>query len=107
MDAQKRNDSAALEALLSPAFQLVRADGSRETKQQKVANPSRISDYTLSDFSITRQGDTMVVSFTTQTDQVIDGKRYVNDPSPRLAVLVRDADRWLLIAYSNFSLPAD
>lgn len=98
-------DTAALDAVLSDAFQLVRADGSHATKDEYLANPASIDDFTLSDFDVTRTGDTIVARFTGAVTETIDGQVYDRDPAPRFAVMVRNGDRWQIVAQVNLSTP--
>ena len=99
-------DTAALDAVLSEAFQLVRADGSHATKDEYLANPASIDDFSLSDFDVTRTGDTIVARFTGSVTETIDGQVYDRDPAPRFAVMVRNGDRWQIVAQVNLSTPA-
>lgn len=99
-------DTAALDAVLSDAFQLVRADGSHATKDEYLANPASIDDFALSDFDVTRTGDTIVARFTGSVTETIDGQVYDRDPAPRFAVMVRNGDRWQIVAQVNLSTPA-
>lgn len=99
-------DTAALDAVLSDAFQLVRADGSHATKDEYLANPASIDDFALTDFDVTRTGDTIVARFTGSVTETIDGQVYDRDPAPRFAVMVRNGDRWQIVAQVNLSTPA-
>ncbi|MDQ1248326.1 MAG: hypothetical protein QG597_2698, partial [Actinomycetota bacterium] len=103
--ALQDGDTAALEELLSPAFQLVRADGSAVTRAEYLANPATMKSFKLSDFVTTREGDVIVAKFTGTTDEVIDGKQYASDPATRFAVMQKDGDTWQIIAQVNFNSP--
>ena len=62
-----------LDTLLSPAFQLVRADGSAANKSAYLADPATISDFRLSNFYVTRSGDILVASFDGTTQETVNG----------------------------------
>jgi outer membrane murein-binding lipoprotein Lpp len=103
--ALKDGDAAALEKLLSPAFQLVRADGSSATKSEYLANPATMNSFELTDFITTREGDLIVAKFVGTTNEVIDGTEYKGDPADRFAVMQRNGDTWRIIAQVNFNSP--
>lgn len=98
-------DGEALEELLSPAFQLVRADGSSATKDQYLANPAVMDSFELTDFVTTREGDLIVARFLGATEETIDGQTYSNEPAPRFAVMQQEGDSWRIIAQVNFNRP--
>lgn len=101
--ALKDGDTAALEQVLSPAFQLVRADGSAVTYQEYLANPATMNSFQLDDFVTTSDGDIIVAHFSGTTDEVIDGQQYATAPAPRFAVMQKDGDTWKIIAQANFN----
>ena len=103
--ALQSGNAEALAALLSPAFQLVRADGSYADREQYLANPATMNSFTLSDFEVTAQGDVIVARFLGQTSEVINGVEYNRDPAPRFAVMKRDGDTWKIVAQVNFNAP--
>lgn len=103
--ALQDGDTAALEELLSPAFQLVRADGSALTKSEYLANPATMKSFELSDFVTTREGDIIVAKFTGATDEVIDGQEYARAPATRFAVMQKDGGTWRILAQVNFNAP--
>lgn len=100
-------NTEALSALLSPAFQLVRADGSYADREQYLANPATMNSFALTDFSVTSQGDVLVARFLGQTSEVINGVEYNREPAPRFAVMKRDGDIWKIVAQVNFNAPTN
>lgn len=100
-------DTAGLDALLSPAFQVARADGSTSTKAAYLAAPPRVESFTLDDFVITRAGGRLVARYSVVTTETINGEELAKDPALRLSVFVRDAATrsWRLLAHSNFNVP--
>ena len=101
--ALQSGNAEALAALLSPAFQLVRADGSYADREQYLANPATMNSFALSDFAVTSQGDVIVARFIGQTSEVINGVEYNREPAPRFAVMKRDGDTWKIVAQVNFN----
>lgn len=101
----QNGDSTALAALLSPAFQLVRADGSSADRAQYLANPATMNSFELSDFAVTSTGDVLVARFLGSTSEVIDGVEYSREAAPRFAVMKRDGDTWKIVAQVNFNAP--
>lgn len=98
-------DTATLDEVLSPAFLLVRADGSSATKEQYLANPAIITSFELSDFAVTEASDVMVARFSGTTAETIDGVEYSAQPAPRFAVMVNDGGTWRIIGQVNFNTP--
>ncbi len=103
--ALAERDQEALDSLLSPAFQLVRADGSSATKEQYLANPATMDSFELTDFVTTRQGDLIVARFMGATAETIDGQTYNTEPAPRFAVMQEENGQWRIIAQVNFNVP--
>ena len=102
----QNGDATALAALLSPAFQLVRADGSSADRAQYLANPATMNSFELSDFAVTSTGDVLVARFLGSTSEVIDGVEYSRAAAPRFAVMKRNGDTWQIVAQVNFNAPA-
>jgi len=101
----QRSDTTGLSAFLSPGFQLIRADGSTADKAQYVANPAEVTNYSISDFSVGRQGDALVALYTVTTRERIDRQLYNDEPRQRLSVFVDDGGEWQLIAHANLNTP--
>ena len=53
---------------------------------------------------LTANGDLVVARYVLAVDEIIDGAQ-VNPFAPRLTVLRRDGDDWLIVAHANFSNP--
>lgn len=103
-DALRDDDAATLAALLSPAFQIVRASGERFDVSDYLANLPVFATYAVSDLKVTRAGDTLVAAYTvgagptTATD-----KR--DPPTPRLTVFQQIDGDWKLLADADFTAP--
>lgn len=105
--ALQAKDTKALDAMLSPAFQVARADGSTARKAAYLANLPNVETYALSKFDVTRAGRELVARYSVVTSETIDGEVLTKDPALRLSVFVHNkkSDTWRLIAHSNFNTP--
>lgn len=101
----QQEDSAALEAFLSDAFQVARPDGTGADKEQYLKAPPVVDQFSLSGFHATRAGDTLVVRYTVTASEMVNGEMLTKDPAPRLSVFTKDADtgKWQLAAHANFN----
>jgi hypothetical protein len=96
-------DPADLEAFLSDAFLLQRADGTSDDKAAYVEEPAIVESYEISDLQATRSGPVIVARYTVVVDSTVDGREQSSDPAPRLSVFVKGEDGWQLAAHSNFN----
>jgi hypothetical protein len=95
--------TAKLDAFLSPAFILLRADGTHADKAAYLENPSIVESYDITDVEARRTGRVIVARYTLVVDSTIDGQRQSGDPAPRLSVFVKGDAGWQLAAHSNFN----
>jgi hypothetical protein len=89
-------DWSALSTFMSPAFQIVRADGSRATKAEYLASKPDEKSFLLSDMFGTRAGDVLVASYVV---------KYSTDPASRLTVFTRSDKTapWQILSTANFN----
>ena len=92
-----------LERLLSPAFEVQRADGSSSGKAGYLANLPVVKRFYLSDLAATQSGPVLVVRYLARVEGLINGKPYTPGPAPRLSVFVWNGERWQLAAHANFN----
>jgi hypothetical protein len=92
-----------LKRLLSPAFQIERADGSGSSRAQFLRNLPTISKFKLTGFTATRAGSVLVVRYLATVEGVVSGKRFTPGPAPRLTVFSWDGSAWRLISHANFN----
>ena len=104
--ALQTEDHDALERLLAPEFQLVRANGTVLDREEYLANPASIADYELGPLTATLDGGTLVVTYTVAVDSTLDGVVQPTAPAPRLTVFSRHDGQWLLSAHANFNATA-
>jgi Domain of unknown function (DUF4440) len=99
----QKKDAAGLDKMLSPAFQLERADGTGSGKAEYLKNLPTLNSFELSDFSAKRVGSVLVVRYLATATGVVNGKPYTPGPAPRLSVFVRNGKRWQIVAHANFN----
>ena len=96
-------DRAGLEAFLSPAFQVQRADGSSSGKEAYLASLPTVNKFYLSKLSATQAGGTLVVRYLARVEGLVNGKPYTPGPAPRLSVFAWNGEHWQLAAHANFN----
>lgn len=101
----KTENARGLDAFLSPAFQLQRADGSSANKRQYLRNPAKVESFRISRVVGTRSGDTLVARYWVVTSETIDGQVYAKAAVPRLSTFQLTKRGWRLIAHANFNAP--
>jgi ketosteroid isomerase-like protein len=100
----ERRDVPGLRRLLSPAFQIQRADGSRLTKAQYLRNFPAVLSHKLRHFVVTGRGDVLVATYEAKTTLMRNGHHVTSGFAPRISVFVR-GKRWRLVAHGNFNPP--
>jgi CRP-like cAMP-binding protein len=96
-------DIAGLRLLLSPAFQLQRADGTAFGKAAYLRNLPTVERFRLTRVVGVQVGGTLVVRYRADVTGVIDGASYAPGPAPRLSTFVWNGRRWQLLAHANFN----
>ena len=96
-------DSAGLEAFLSPAFTLQRAEGSVADKADFIQRPADVLEFTISGLTATQTGDVLVARYMADIVGTANGRPYTPGPAPRLSVFVWDGSDWQLVAHANFN----
>ena len=103
---QQDDPAPALTTYLDPAFQIQRANGTREDKASYVANPAHFGDFEVSGYRVTRNGTVIVATFNVAAKETIDGVVYRKTPAPRIGTWLFSKGAWRLIAYGNFNAPS-
>lgn len=88
---------------LAPTFVSIHTDGIVRNKDQEIQliKNLHMKDYHLTNFQFTQSGPSVVVTFKDTTNEKIDGKEISNKPAGRMAVLQKQNDKWIIIAYAN------
>ena len=96
-------DAAGLDKMLSPAFQLERADGTGLGKDEYLQKLPTLTSFELTKFSAGRVGSVLVVRYLATATGVVDGKPYTPGPAPRLSVFMHSGKHWQIVAHANFN----
>lgn len=99
----KDKDTAGLEAFLSPAFTLQRADGSSADKADFVQRPAEVIEFTISGLTATQTDGLLVARYMADVVGTVNGRPYSPGPAPRLSVFIWDGTDWRLVAHANFN----
>jgi Domain of unknown function (DUF4440) len=99
----EHNDVKGLQRLLSPAFQLERADGSGGTKAEYLANLPTITKFSISGVAATQTGSVLIARYQATIEGVVNGRPATPGPAPRLSVFSRSGKTWRLVAHANFN----
>jgi hypothetical protein len=87
---------------ISPAFQSIHQDGTRNRDQQiELIKGLNMAAPVLGDFVETRDGNVLVVTYTVSTEETIGGKRLPGKPARRLTVFQQTPEGWRWIAHAN------
>ena len=101
----QRHDVADLRRFLSPAFQVARGDGLRQTKSEILRNPPEIHRYTIRAMQVTTNANVLIATFELSVREVIGGKPFHTKYAPRAAGFIALAKGWQMINYANFNTP--
>lgn len=101
----QKKDMPGLQAFLSDAFIIQRADGSSSTKAEYLPNLPSIGPYEIADVKAQQDGNTLVVHWTLSVQEVINGQTYKGTPAPRLSTFTWSEERWRMVSHANFNAP--
>lgn len=94
----------ALDAVLAPEFQIMRADGSSYDKDDylgsQLPNVAAIPEF--SQMVVTAHDDLLVTRYYVTVNETRDGAT-VQAHAPRLTVFRKDGNSWLVSAHANFA----
>ena len=101
--ALETNDAGAVGKLLAPEFQIMRANGKVFTKESYLKGLSgRRANPKINEISVTSHGDVAVVCYILSIEETLNGKA-VQAIAPRLTVLRKAEEGWLIAAHANFA----
>ncbi|MCK9572778.1 MAG: nuclear transport factor 2 family protein [Candidatus Omnitrophica bacterium] len=94
------------ELKIADVFQSVHEDGMRGRDQDiKLLKELHLGDYKLSKFYVTRQADTVVVTYLAQVvKESVDGKLLSDTPTPRMSVWIKTEKGWQWFAHANLNV---
>lgn len=100
-------DVDRLDAFVSDAFQIQRADGSSLDKAAYLDDYSTVGEVEFGDeFSGAQDGDVFTVVWSIEGDIEIDGEPLDDAQAPRLTTFAYRDGEWLLTSHANFAFPA-
>ena len=99
----QEKDVNGLNAFLSPAFQVQRADGTASGKKEYLQKLPDVQKFSITGLHATQAGGTLVVRYLARVVGTVNGKPYTPGPAPRLSVFTWNGTRWQLAAHANFN----
>ena len=97
-------DWTAVDAILAADFQSAHTDGPRDKAAEiEMLKALDLGTYSLTDFTTTRGGDTLVATHWLSVEETIDGSRLSTKPAARLTVWRQGASGWQIIAIANLN----
>ncbi len=90
--------------LMAPNFEIQRADGSSANREEYLAKPATVDEFTLGDTVVASQsGNTLSVRWSIKVTEEINGVQYTDVEAPRLTVFEWTGDAWQIVGYANFN----
>jgi N-acetylglucosamine-6-phosphate deacetylase len=88
---------------LAPQFISIHTDGLVRDRNQEITliKNLKMKNYTLGNFNFSPSGDAIVVTFTDHGAEQIDNKMINTQKAGRMAVLQKQSDKWMILAYAN------
>jgi len=103
----QRGDTRGLAKFLDPTFQIQRTDGSGADRGEYLANPVKVTTFTIDPVLEARQrGDVLTVRWGVDVDSTIDGVSQRAGVAPRLSTYRWTANRWRMTSHANFNVPS-
>lgn len=97
-------DWAAVDGMLAADFQSAHTDGPRDkAAEMEMLKAVNLGEYSLTDFTSTRGGDTLVATHWLSVEETIDGSRLSTKPAARLTVWRQGESGWQIIAIANLN----
>ncbi|RLC48688.1 MAG: nuclear transport factor 2 family protein [Candidatus Cloacimonadota bacterium] len=99
--AMKTTNMDFIENILADGFQSIHQDGYRDKDDEiELIKNLNMGDYVLDSFEVTKNGNTLNVSYFVNVEETIDGE-VLNKRSARLSVFTRTAEGWKWFSHAN------
>ncbi len=101
--AMKSQDISKAASFLAPQFISIHTDGIARNKEQEVAllKNLHMKAYKLTDFKFSQSGDVIAVTYKDKGVEKIDNSAIGAKAAGRMAVLQKQGEQWLIVAYAN------
>ena len=87
---------------MAPGFQAIHQDGARDIQVQiGLIKELNLSEYTLSNFKVTREGQVIIVTYQVNVEETIAGNLIQKKSSMRLSAWLKSGDDWKWIIHVN------
>lgn len=95
-----------LEAHMAPNYILQRADGTFATREQYLANPTKVDSFVIDDgVTAVQSGNTLSARWSLRISETANGINYTDVLAPRLTVFEWLDGEWRIVGYANFNPP--
>ena len=100
----KTNNWEEIEKQMGSGFQSVHQDGSRDKDAQlELLKGLDLSDYTISDYTVTAEGPVIIVTYKITVEETLAGIRLPERTVMRLSAWVKSGDDWKWIIHANLT----
>ena len=100
-NAMKTTNMDFIENILADGFQSIHQDGYRDKDDEiELIKNLNMGDYVLDSFEVTKNGNTLNVSYFVNVEETINGE-VLNKRSARLSVFTRTAEGWKWFSHAN------
>ncbi|MBI4469642.1 MAG: nuclear transport factor 2 family protein [Acidobacteria bacterium] len=100
----KAGNWKAVESRIAPDFQSVHPDGPQgRAGEISLIKGLNLGEYTLTNFTVTQGGDTLVVTYWVSVLETIDGRRLPTKPAMRMSIWKKAQTGWQWIAHANLN----
>jgi hypothetical protein len=98
----KANNWMELQKQIAPGFQAIHQDGSRDNNAEiELIKGLNLSEYTLSNFKVTMEGQVIIVTYQVNVEETIAGNLIQKRSSMRLSAWLKSGDDWKWIIHAN------
>ena len=100
----KTNNWEEIEKQMGSGFQSVHQDGTRDKDAQiELLKGLDLSDYTISDYTVTAEGPVIIVTYKITVEETLEGTRLPERTVMRLSAWVKSGDDWKWIIHANLT----
>ena len=100
----KTNNWEEIEKQMGSGFQSVHQDGTRDKDAQiELLKGLDLSDYTISDYTVTAEGPVIIVTYKITVEETLEGTRLPERTVMKLSAWVKSGDDWKWIIHANLT----